>query len=89
MGRGIAISPISTRQINKVASLKRGRSNIQGDFRGLSKPEAIKSKKEKIRKMKLAAEREYMMLQERMYQKLFNEIEEVSPSVGMNLNTAI
>ena len=89
MGRGIAISPVNTRQINKVVARKRGRSSIQGDFRGLSKPEVIKSKKEKIRKMQLAAEKEYMMLQEKMYQNLFNEVEETTPSIGMNLNTAI
>lgn len=77
MGKGIAISPINTKQVNKVLKNKRSRGNIHGSFRKDHKANVVKDKKDRLQQLALAAKQEALILKEKMYQKLFRTEEPV------------
>ena len=86
MGRGIAISPVNTRQVCRRVMNK---GHIQGELKsGNHKAAEVKRRKTELKQMAMAAKNEHIMLQDKMYQRLYDAVEE--PQVlGVKLNTAI
>lgn len=81
MGKGIAISPIRTR-VARVFN----KGNIQGELRGGNhKAKDVKARKAELKKLSL--EEKHILLQEKMYQKLFDAVEEAPSGIGEKLNT--
>lgn len=81
MGKGIAISPIRTRTARVF-----NKGNIQGELRGGNhKAKYVKARKAELKKLSL--EQQNLLLQEKMYQKLFDTVEEIPSGVGEKLNT--
>lgn len=81
MGKGIAISPIRTR-----AARVLNKGNIQGELKsGNHKAKYVKARKAELKKLSL--EQQNILLQEKMYQKLFDTVEEIPSGVGEKLNT--